>query len=194
MAPSRATRRELILDAAIDLLGSGGAHAVTHRAIDAAAGLPAGSTSNYFRSRDALLEAVVERFADRERANWDDVAASVSPTTPGGLAEALAAFAVDATGPHRTLTLARYAILVETANHPALREKLREKLLATGRRVNMWFTNWVRTVGSPDPDRDAPIVMNHFTGLVLHQLAMPDPAFDPLKQCSVIVKALMEES
>jgi AcrR family transcriptional regulator len=184
-----ATRRDVILDAAIDLLGSGGARAVTHRAIDAAAGLPVGSTSNYFRSRDALLEAVVERFADRERANWDDVAASVSPTTPSGLAEALATFALDATGPHRTLTLARYAILVETANHPALRDKL----LATGRRVNLWFTNWVRTVGSPDPDRDAPIVMNHYTGLVLHQLAMPDPAFDPLKQCAVIVKALMEE-
>ena len=32
--------------------------------------------------------------------------------------------------------------------------------------------------------------MNHWTGHVLHQLAMPDPAFDPLKQCSVIIHAL----
>jgi DNA-binding transcriptional regulator YbjK len=88
-------RREQILDAAIDLLGSGGAHAVTHRAVDPAAGLPAGSTSNYFRSRNALLEAVVERFATRERANADDIAASLRPTTPSGLAEALAAFALD---------------------------------------------------------------------------------------------------
>ena len=185
-----ASRREQLLDAAIELLGSGGAHAVTHRAIDAAAGLPAGSTSNYFRSRNALLEAVVERFAERERANADDIAASLRPTTPAGLAEAMAAFALDATGPHRTLTLARYAILVETANQPALREKL----LAAGRRVNTWFTNWLYTVGSTDPERDAPIIANHYTGLVLHQLAMPDPAFDPLKQCSVIVRALMEGS
>jgi DNA-binding transcriptional regulator YbjK len=184
------SRREQILDTAIDLLGSGGAHAVTHRAIDSAAGLPAGSTSNYFRSRDALLEAVVERFAARERANWDDIAASVSPTDPTGLAEAVAAFAIDATGPHRTLTLARYAILVETAHHPALREKL----LATGQRVNAWFTSWLRTAGSTDPERVAPVIMNHYTGLVLHQLAMPDSAFDPIKQCSVVIKALMEES
>src|SRR5690242_3620662 len=114
-----ASRREQLLDAAIELLGSGGAHAVTHRAIDAAAGLLAGSTSNYFRSRNALLEAVVEQFAERERANADDIAASLRPATPAGLAEAMAAFALDATGPHRTLTLARYAILVETANQPA---------------------------------------------------------------------------
>jgi hypothetical protein len=33
--------------------------------------------------------------------------------------------------------------------------------------------------------------MNHWTGLVLHQLARPDPAFDPLKQCSVVVDALL---
>jgi AcrR family transcriptional regulator len=79
-------------------------HAVTHLAVDGAAGLAAGSTSNYFRSRDALLEAVVERFAAREKANWDDIAAPVGPRTPAGLAEALAAFALDATGPHRTLT------------------------------------------------------------------------------------------
>ncbi len=58
-------RRELILDTAIGLLGDSGVHAVTHRAVDGAAGLAAGSTSNYFRSRDALLEAVVERFAAR---------------------------------------------------------------------------------------------------------------------------------
>ncbi len=116
-----ATWREQILDAAIDLLRSGGADAVTHRAVDAAAGLPAGSTSNYFRSRNALLEAAVERFADRERANADAIAASLRPTTPAGLAEALAAFAIDATGPHRTLTLARYAILVEMMHDVAVR-------------------------------------------------------------------------
>jgi AcrR family transcriptional regulator len=185
-------RRELILDTAIALLGDGGVHAVTHRAVDGAADLAAGSTSNYFRSRDALLEAIVERFAARETANWDGITAAslggvVGPTTPAGLAEAMAAFARDATGPHRTLTLARYAILVETAHHPALRERL----LAAGSRVNAWFTDWLRIAGSADPERAAPVLMNHWTGLVLHQLAMPDPAFDPLKQCSVIVDALL---
>src|SRR5262245_2479235 len=118
------SRREQILDAAITVLGESGMHGLTHRRVDAAAGLAAGSTSNHFRTRDALLSGVVERFADRERANWEDIATRMCPTTPEELAEALAVFARDATGPNRTLTLARYAILVEAAVNPTLRAQL----------------------------------------------------------------------
>ena len=92
-------RRDDLLDAAICLLGERGTHALTHRAVDAAAGLPAGSASNYFRTRDALLNAVVERFAARERANWEDIAAKVCPTTPQELAQALTMFARDSDRP-----------------------------------------------------------------------------------------------
>ena len=182
------TRRELLLDAAISVLGESGMHGLTHRAVDAAAELPAGSTSNHFRTRDALLGAVVERFAALERANWEDIAARAFPTTPGELAQALSEFAQEATGPHRTLTMARYAILLEAGLHPSLRAQL----TATGARVNAWFTNWMRIAGSADPQRDAPIVMNHWTGLVLHQLANPDPAFDPTPQLTALVTAVIQ--
>jgi AcrR family transcriptional regulator len=180
-------RRDDLLDAAITVLGEGGVRGVTHKAVDIAAGLPAGSTSNYFRTKDALLTAVVERFAARERANWENIAAATVPTTPTELARALAAFAHDATGPHRTLTLARYAILVESAIRPALREQL----AATGGRVRLWFTNWLRLIGSTDPDRHTGIVMNSWTGLVLHQLAYPNPAFDPTGELTALVTALV---
>jgi DNA-binding transcriptional regulator YbjK len=182
-----APRRDELLDAAISLLGRQGVRGLTHRAVDAAAGLPAGSASNYFRTKDALLNAVVERFVVRERANWDDLAATVSPTTPAELAQAIAAFARDSAGAHRTLTLARYAILVEAANHPALREQL----TSGGSRVRTWFTNWMRIVGSTDPDRDSPLVMNYVAGLVLHELANPAPKFDPAPQLTTLIEALI---
>ena len=182
-----ASRRDDLLDAAISVLGERGIHALTHRAVDAAAGLPAGSASNHFRTRDALLNAVVQRFAARERANWEDIAVTVCPATPKELAQALTVFAQDSTGPQRTLTLARYAILVEASNHPSLRAQL----TVTGARVNAWFTNWLRIVGSTDPERDAPVLMNHWTGLVLHQLANPDPAFDPSAQIAALVTAVI---
>lgn len=185
-----ANRRDELLDAAISILGERGAHGVTHRTVDAAAGVPAGSTSNYFRTRDALLNAVVERFAARERANWDDIAAELAPANRTELVQALATYVLDATGPHRTLTLARYAILVEAANHPALREQL----LASGARVRAWFINWMRIAGSTDPDRDAPIVMNYAAGLVLHQLAYPDPAFDPAAPLTTLIEALIHSA
>jgi AcrR family transcriptional regulator len=181
------SRRQHLLDTAIALIGERGIHGLTHRALDAAAGLPAGSSSNHFRTRDALLNAVVERFAERERANWEELAAKTCPTTPQELARTLAEFAVLGVGPHRTLTLARYAILVEASIHPSLRDQLR----ATGSRVNDWATNWVRIAGSPDPLRHAPVIMNHVTGIVLHELAMPDPEFDPYRQIEVLVTALL---
>jgi DNA-binding transcriptional regulator YbjK len=181
------SRREVLLDAAITVLGEGGIHALTHRAVDLAAGLPAGSTSNHFRTRDALLNAVVERFAARERAAFDDVLTGMPPTTPAELAQVLTAAAKAATGAHRTLTLARYAILVEAAIHPALREQLG----TTGARVDTWARNWLRVAGSTDPDRDAPIIQNHFVGIVLHELANPDPAFDPSHQFTALVTAVL---
>lgn len=185
-----ASRRDDLLDAAIGVLGESGIHALTHRAVDAAADLPAGSASNHFRSRDALLGAVVERFAARERANWEDIALRACPTTPGELAQALAQFATEATGPSRALTMARYAILLQASLQPSLRAQLS----ATGARVNAWFINWMRIAGSANPERDAPIVMNHWTGLVLHQLASPDPAFDPATQLTPLLTALTQSS
>ncbi len=181
------SRREELLDAAISVLGQSGIHGVTHRAVDAAAGLPAGSTSNHFRTRDALLNAVVERFAARERTNWEHLATKMYPVTPEELARALARAAREAAGPHRTLTLARYAILVEAGIHPSLRAQLS----ATGARVNAWFLNWLRIAGSTDPERDAPIIMNHFTGIVLHELAIPDPAFDPYPQIAALITSVI---
>ena len=54
-APMPKDRKTLIADAAIDLLGEVGARGLTHRAVDTQAGLPAGSTSFYCRSRLDLL-------------------------------------------------------------------------------------------------------------------------------------------
>jgi AcrR family transcriptional regulator len=180
-------RRDDLLDAAITLLGEQGVRAVTHRAVDAAAGLPAGSTSNYFRTRDALFDAIVERFAARERANWEELAAHLVPTTTTDLARALAVFARDAAGRNRALTLSRYSILVEAARRP----ELRPQLLTTGARVNTWFATWLRLVGSTDPDHHGHVVGNYLTGLILHQLAIPDPTFDPSTHLDALLTSLI---
>jgi DNA-binding transcriptional regulator YbjK len=181
------TRREEILDAAIAVLGEQGPRRITHRAVDTAAGVPAGSTSNYFRTRDALIDGVVDRFADRERAVWERIAAVVGPATTGELAAALAMFALDATGPQRTLTLARFAIFVEAARHPRLQRRLAD----TGDRIRAWGAQWLRAVGSRDPDRDTRIVLDQLDGLILHQLAFPDPAFDPAGRLAVLIDAVV---
>lgn len=182
-----ASRREILLDAAIRVLGERGIRALTHRAVDVEAGLGIGSTSNYFPTRESLLAAIVERFAERERQNFEDMAITVAPTSPAALGRALAAGVRDATGQNRALTLSRYALLVESANNPALREQM----AVTGARVNAWGSAWLRAIGSPVPDRHLQIVGNYVTGLVLHELAMPDPDFDPTDQIVALLESLI---
>ena len=64
MARNDERRRELA-DAGISVLATEGMRGLTHRAVDARAGAPTGTASNYFRSRDALVAALVERIGER---------------------------------------------------------------------------------------------------------------------------------
>jgi AcrR family transcriptional regulator len=176
----------MLLDAAVRVLGERGMRALTHRAVDAEAGVAVGSTANYFPTREALLEAIVERVSAIERDHFDEVAVTVCPTTAVELGRAIAGWARDATGVYRALTLSRYAILVE-AGHNA---KIRHQLAATGSRVNAWFANWLRLIGSRDPDHDVHVLGNYITGLMLHQLAIPDPQFDPTGHITALLESL----
>lgn len=61
-------RRAALLDASIEVLAADGARGLTFRAVDQRAGVPVGTASNYFSSRDEILrhagERVYERLAD----------------------------------------------------------------------------------------------------------------------------------
>lgn len=181
-------RRTVLADAAIEVVGRAGLRGLTHRAVDAEAGLPIGSTSNVYPTRDALLGGVVDRFVDREREAWDEVAARLAPTSPGVLAAALGEWARAACGPQRAVTSTRYALLVEAAHRPSLRSDL----ALGGARAELWFRTWLRTVGSPDVDGHLHLVANYVTGAILHQLAIPDPDFDPTPRIEALLLTLLQ--
>lgn len=181
------TRREQVLDAAITVLGTQGVRGVTHRAVDAAAGVPQGTTSNHFRTRDALFEGVVERFVLRERAAFEELAKGAEPRTPHDLVGVLADWMLAAVGSRRDVTVARFAILVEASIRPPLRRKLR----AAAADVTGWATELMRAAGSADPERDVRYLANQVEAMTLHQLAYPDPDFDPRPALGALVTALM---
>ncbi len=58
-------RRSALADAGIRVLAEEGARGLTHRAVDAAAGTPRGTASNYFPTRDDLISALVDRIEER---------------------------------------------------------------------------------------------------------------------------------
>lgn len=59
------SRRAALADAGIAVLAAHGARGLTHRAVDAAADVPVGTASNYFRTRRALIDALVTRIGER---------------------------------------------------------------------------------------------------------------------------------
>jgi DNA-binding transcriptional regulator YbjK len=58
-------RRQALADAAVGVLADEGARGLTHRAVDRRASVPAGTTSNYFRTRDDLLQGLIARIGER---------------------------------------------------------------------------------------------------------------------------------
>ncbi|MFI8830161.1 TetR/AcrR family transcriptional regulator [Streptomyces afghaniensis] len=143
------SRSDLVADTALALLAERGMRGLTHRAVDEAAGLPQGSTSNLARTRQTLLELAVRRLADREAR----VLALNEMPDPragtGSLADALALATHRALTRNRELTLARYELALEATRRP----ELRAYFDATGARFREQLAALVTGMGSTDPAR-----------------------------------------
>jgi len=114
------TRFTDLTDAAISIVAEQGMRGLTHRAVDARAGLSVGTTSAYFRTRKALIEGLVRRLADLDNADIEGPAFD-PPADPDGFAEAVARILDTWLTVGRERTLARYACLLEATHHPELR-------------------------------------------------------------------------
>ncbi|MFF6950916.1 TetR/AcrR family transcriptional regulator [Streptomyces iakyrus] len=143
------SRSDLVADTALALLAERGMRGLTHRAVDEAAGLPQGSTSNLARTRQALLELAVRRLADREARVLALHEMPDPGAGPGPLADALALAAHRALTGHRALTLARYELALEATRRP----ELRAFFDATGARFRDQLAALVSGLGSTDPAR-----------------------------------------
>ncbi|MGI5350958.1 TetR/AcrR family transcriptional regulator [Streptomyces sp. CA-250714] len=117
-------RTALIADTAIRLLAERGLRGLTHRAVDEAAGLPLGSTSNHARTRAALLEAAIRRLTELEAAvlTTEEMAESAREASgPGPLAALIATALHRHLTRHRALLVARYELALEATRRPELR-------------------------------------------------------------------------
>ncbi len=181
-----AVTRQRALEAAVELLGAEGVRALTHARVDDRAGLPPGSTSNWFRTRRALLAGVVDRIAERERADFDP-AAMPAATGLDALIEGLCAMTELQTGPFASRTRARYALFLELANEPELGEPLRRQR----REFERWTEQIVIAVGIADPVPTTRALMALGDGLILHRLSV-DPGLDMRPAIERAVRALAQ--
>ncbi|MDR3082438.1 MAG: TetR family transcriptional regulator C-terminal domain-containing protein [Streptomyces sp.] len=162
-----ASRADRIADTALALLAERGMRGLTHRAVDEAAGLPQGSTSNLARTRLALLELAVRRLADREAR----VLALHEMPAPeeglGALVDGLALATHRSLTRNRELMLARYELALEATRRP----ELRQYFDAAGARFRDQAIALVTAMGSTDPARHALSLVAWVDGLMFSCVA-----------------------
>ncbi|WP_271986073.1 TetR/AcrR family transcriptional regulator [Pseudoclavibacter terrae] len=160
--------RDRSLSAALELLASGGMRALTHTRVDAEAGLPRGSTSNHFRTRQSLIEGVIERLDRSDYAEWLLTYEWGEPSLER-FCVAMDAAVESMTGRGRIQTLARFALLLEGTHNPSV-----ARAVQVGRdRLRGWAAGAVASLGVSEPESRASALVALIDGAVLHELARP---------------------
>jgi len=178
-------RREALLDAVLQVVADEGVDAVTHRRVADVAGLPLASTTYWFESKEHLLTAALERAAERDierlqafiredptgagdpleravGAILDPIEDAAKPP-PSGAAD-------NPTYSSRSLLLATYALMLEAARRPALREVTKRWTDAYWEALSPLFA----AAGSRDPRSHAELILAAADGLLVTQLATGD--------------------
>jgi DNA-binding transcriptional regulator YbjK len=187
--PRGELRRAELLEAAIHLIGDQGLDAVTHRAVAAAAGVPAASTSYYFRSKDELIDEALRTLAEREierlrerRAAMGDAVADLEATTA-----ALTAWIEEQMTPAgRVAMLAQYQLQLEAARRP----EARAILAAWKEGTDDLAETAMRSLGAADVETSGILLVCAIDGLRLRLLAS---AHAPLRgdELRAVIRALL---
>ncbi|SFO95905.1 hypothetical protein SAMN05421810_101523 [Amycolatopsis arida] len=167
------SRKERAADAAIEVIAADGLRGLTHRAVDARAGLPPGSTSSCFRTRLALLAGVLDRLVELDEAVVAAVPdAGWSTDTPdqrAAIVDMLTDLLVHWLGPARSRTLARMELYLDATR----RAELLPELEAANRRFIDRAAEGIRRTGVTNSDQMARLLIAHMDGLLYDALTRP---------------------
>ena len=163
-------RREQIADAALEVLAAEGAHGLTHRAVDERAGLPRGTTSNFFNSRQELFLGAGQRLVNRHWAYVHSLSEEIgSPLDRRKLAVILSKM-LEGEGEIRLLHLAKYELFLAGVRDPSLHSVLIGLRNAS---LEMAVT-LLQSAGLPEADRRVQFLSSILNGLLFDQLTVPN--------------------
>lgn len=162
-------RRAALLDAAIDVVARHGEHGLTLRAVDAAAAVPPGTTSNYFRSRADLLRQATDRLGRRLRPDVETLlAAQAAVLDPAVLARQLRRLVAQSQSDPGT-RMAALELALAAARDPALRD---EPGTGADSGIDRADDGAARPPVPPEPAGAA--VLAATLGLLIDELAVPE--------------------
>lgn len=163
-------RRQQIADAAVQVLARAGGHGLSHRAVDTEAGLPRGTTSNFFNSRHALLLAAAERLSEIHWEYVDTLRRRIDgPLDRGRLATLLEKLVTGENAEARVRLVARYELFLAGVREPGLQPALtqvREAALETA-------TILLDAAGLTEPHKHVSLLSSVLTGLAFDHLTAP---------------------
>lgn len=179
------TRRRSIADAGLTVLATEGSRGLTHRAVDLVAGVPVGTTSNYFRSRDALVEGLVERIGERLAPSDEDLARRSSELPSRELFADYVRDIVRRLTSDRDVTLALFELRLESGRRPEI-----AALLGAWQRAGFdGDVAFNAAAGLPGGRREIALFHYAIDGLLLDRLTTP---IDPATSTDEIVDDLVE--
>jgi len=165
-----AQRRIDLADAAIDLLGTQGSRGLTHPRLDTHAGLPAGTTSYYFRTRKALLHAVAERLTELDLADLSmldelDGRGRLGYAGTLGLAKLVM---LSGTQSYLIRTRARFEVILNAHQDPELGATMSQYGLQFYQRARDVVAGWYEDLSLPEGlvDERAVMVLTYISGVM----------------------------
>jgi TetR/AcrR family transcriptional regulator, regulator of biofilm formation and stress response len=186
--PATKGRREQILDATLRVIGREGREAVTHRAVAEEAGVPLGSTTYYFDSRDDLLGQALEHVAALEVERYARLGQDLRSVKSGReLADRLISELV-AAAEDRVAYIAEYELWLEAGRRPDLREAAQSWCNAEQYAV----AGALESLGSSDPRADASLVVAVLDGLGERVLAREEDPAAAAKELKPELRRLIE--
>jgi DNA-binding transcriptional regulator YbjK len=170
--PQGNARRLLLLQTTLRLIADEGIDAVSHRSVAEAAGVPLGSTTYWFASRQEMLRQALEHFARLEIETLREHLGAVlgRRLSRKRLVDEFTGLLAPQLGQARWRTVAQYAFLNEAARQPELEPVCREWTVAWQEALTEVFDS----LGAPDPELEARMFLAMLDGLLLGQLATPD--------------------
>ncbi len=164
-------RRLLLLQTTLRLIADEGIDAVSHRSVAEAAGVPLGSTTYWFSSRQEMLRQALEEFARSEIETETEHLEGMlgKRLSRRRLVDEFTAHLLSQLEERRWRTVAQYALIQEATREPELERVSRQ-----------WTEAWVAmmtevfiALGARSPELEARMFLAILDGLLVGQLAAP---------------------
>jgi AcrR family transcriptional regulator len=163
-------RRTALLDAAIEVLADEGSRGLTLRAVDQRAGVPTGTTSNYFSNRADLLEQLMRRVRERLTPDPAALAETMRATPSRDLVKTLMHQLVDRTRRERSSHLALLELRLEATRRPELDPSL-TRFFTSDLDANVAFH---LDAGLPGDRSSVLLLYLGMLGLIVDDLTVPE--------------------